>query len=248
MKIRTGDIYRLDMTKYEWANQFVVGKVLDITCGKYLNYSSSTLLLENNADEIWGLDIIDTQQYVTLRKLDKEKIIYKIKNKKELDSLKFDTILAFNILSITENVDETLKFIFKHLMPNGTVIISIVNDDNTLNSNHDLVTKDLNIFSKNDFEETLKSYFNNITFFSQGTVSSKNKKEWGIKIRLRIKIKNLFLKSIESYNFYLKYLQFIHKFFVKKNRSKENRKMHKYEITPFHKEIQPLFTITKCKK
>ena len=38
MKIKTGDIYRLDTTKYKWANQFVTGKVLDITCGKYLSY------------------------------------------------------------------------------------------------------------------------------------------------------------------------------------------------------------------
>ena len=247
MKIRTGDIYRINMVKYNWANQFVVGKVLDITCGKYLNYAASKLLLENNTDEVWSLDLLDIQQYITLRKLDNEKITYQIKNKKELDLLKFDTILAFDILSFTDNVNEILKFIFDHLNSNCTAIISIINDDRSLNSNHDLITKDLNLFSKNSFEQTLKSYFNNIAFFSQGTVTS-NDKEGCIKIRLRIKIRNFFLKSVKLYNFYFNYLRFISIFLTNMAINKENEKTHKYEIIPFHEESKPLFTIAKCKK
>ena len=47
MKIRTGDIYRIEMPKYEWLNQFAHGRILNITFGKYLDYASSKLLLKN---------------------------------------------------------------------------------------------------------------------------------------------------------------------------------------------------------
>lgn len=247
MKIRTNDIYRVDMAKYTWANEFTAGKVLDVTCGKYLNYAASELLLKNNTDEVYSLDLLDIQQYITLRKLDDGKITYQIKSKKEIDLLKFDTILAFNILSIVDDYNDTLKFIFDHLNPNGTAIISIINDDGLLDNNHDLITKDLNLFSKNSFEQTLKLYFNSIIFFSQGTVTS-NEKEEHIKNKLRIKIKNFFLKSVKRYNFYFKYLRFLDVFFTNMARNKENKKTHRYEIIPFHEENKPLFTIAQCKK
>lgn len=247
MKIRTGDIYLVEMAKYTWANQFTIGKVLDITCGKYLNYAASKLLLENNTDEVWSFDLLDIQEYVTLRKLDHKKISYQIKNKKEIDSVKFDTILAFNILSVTDNVNEILKFIFNHLNSNGTAILSIVNDDRLPDNNHDLITKDLNLFSKNNFEQTLKSYFNYLEFFSQGTVTYDEKKE-NIKQKLKIKIRNFFLKSINRYNFYFKYLRFLDIFFTNLARNKENKKTHRYEIIPFYEKNKPLFSIAKCKK
>jgi len=248
MKIRTGDIYRIDMPKYKWVNQFVNGKVLDLTCGKYLNYAASKLLLKNNVDEVWSLDFFDIQQYTTLRKLDKDEITYQIKNKKELDVLKFDTILAFNILSITDNVNETLKFISKHLAPTGVAIISIANNDNLPDHPTDLDTKDLNLFSKNNFENMLKSFFNNITFFSQGTITFNDKKEMSVRIKLRIKIKDFFLGSNNRFNFYSKYLRFIHKPIAKVNRNQENKNTQRYEIISFQEESQPMFTIAKCKK
>jgi hypothetical protein len=236
------------MTKYKWANKFTRGKVLDISQGKHLSYSSSVLLLENNTNEIWNLDFLDIQQYVSLRKLDKDKITYQLKDRKELDSIKFDTILAFNILSTTENINKTLKFIFEHLNQNGILITSIINDDLMPDSNHDLITNDLNLFSKNELEENLKLYFKNISFFSQGIISNNNNKENALNAWIRIKIKDFFFKSIERYNFYIKYFKFAHYFIVKKNRNKEDKQTNKYEITPFDDEKQSMFTIVKCKK
>lgn len=247
MKIRTGDIYRIQSVKYKYATQFASGKVLDITYGKYLDYVKSELLLKNGAKEIWSLDLLDVEQYLTLRQLDNNKIVYQRKSKDELDLMSFDTILAFNILSIVDDYNDTLKFIFDHLNSNGTAIISIINDDKLLDSDHDLITKDLNLFSKNSFEQTLKSYFNNIVFFSQGTVTF-NDKEVDIKIRLRIKIRNFFLKSVKQYNFYLKPLHSINTLLTNMIRNKENKKTHRYEIIPFHEESKPLFTIARCKK
>jgi 2-polyprenyl-3-methyl-5-hydroxy-6-metoxy-1,4-benzoquinol methylase len=248
MKIRIGDIYRIHLTKCEWAKQFVVGKVLDMSCGKLLSYATSKLLLENNANEVWNLDLLDLQQQIALRKLHNNKITYQLKNKNELNFSKFDTILALNNLSITDDINGTLKFIFDHLNPDGIAIISIINDDESLNSNHDLITKDLNIFSKRELEQNLKSYFNNITFFSQGIIRQEHNKERKFRNKLRTKIKKKLLKSRNRYNFYLKNLQFLHKVLAKTSQNRENKKTQKYKITKFHAENKPMFTIALCKK
>jgi len=243
MKIRTGDIYRIEWSKYYWANQFSFGKVLHITCGKYMNYALSKLLLENNTHEIWNIDILDIQEHITVRKIDKGKIIFQTKNKKELDLMKFDTILAFNILSITDSVDESIKFIFENLNNNGIAIISIINDDKLEHRNDDLVTKDLNIISKNTLQQNLQSYFNNIEFFFQGTIKNEN-----VTNNLRSKITNKITNKYKIYNFYLKYFRASKKNISKIIKNRENKNTHRYEIIPFNEKINPMFTIVKCKK
>lgn len=246
MKIRTDDIYRTNIIKYEWVNQFINGKILDITCGKYLSYASSELLLENNVTEVWNIDILENYENITLRKIKNEKITFERKNKEEFDLIKFDTILGFNILSVTENIEESIKFIFNHLKENGKVILSISNDDKLLNSNHDLITKDLNLFTKNTLETYLKSYFNDIEFFLQGTVGLNYKKKF--ENNSKSKIRKTLLKSDKIYNFYFRYLRGIKKKISNINENIQNKKKHRYEIISFNKEINPLFTIVKCKK
>jgi|APSaa5957512535_1039671.scaffolds.fasta_scaffold24300_4 hypothetical protein len=248
MKIRTGDIYRINLTKYKWVNQFVSGKVLNITCGKYLNYSSSKLLLENNADEVWSHDFLDIQQNNSLRKLHKGKITYQIKNKKELNLLKFNTILAFDILSVTDNVNESLKFIFDHLNYNGTAIISIINDDKSPNNNHDLITKNLNLFTKKELEQMLNSYFSNITFFSQGIITDIEKSIENTRLTFKRKLLNFLLKPIQNQIFYIKYITPMRKRRTKLRHRKEGISSKKYEISPTNEREQPLITIVVCKK
>lgn len=248
MKIRIGDIYRIHLTKCEWAKQFVSGKVLDMSCGKLLSYATSKLLLENNANEVWNLDFLDLKQRVALRKLKNDKIIYQLKDKNELNFLKFDAILALNVLSITDDINETLKFIFDHLNPNGFAIISVINEDESLDSTHDLITKDLNIFSKIELEQNLKLYFNEISFFSQGIIKQKSNEGEKIRTKLRMRIKENLLKSRNRYNFYLNNLRFLHEILSKINQNRENKKIQKYEITEFLTENKPMFTIALCKK
>ena len=75
MKIRTGDIYREQIPRYTLAKKIVSKKILDITYGKYMDYFKSELFLDNEATEIWSLDLLDNEQYLTLRQLnDKKKI------------------------------------------------------------------------------------------------------------------------------------------------------------------------------
>jgi len=248
MKIRTGDIYRIEMPKYEWLNRFAHGRILNITFGKYLDYASSKLLLENNVNEIWNLDLLDNQEFVSLRKLNAGKITYELKKKKEIELLKFDIIIAFNILSITDNIDKILKLISQHLEVNGYTVISIVNNDNALNHPTDLITKDINLFTINDFENKLKTLFNQISFFSQGTVTINEKRKENMSMKFRIKIKDFLLGSSNRFNFYSKYLKPIHKPISKINKNAENKITKRYQIISFKENSQPMFTIAKCKK
>jgi len=248
MKIRTGDIYRIEMPKYEWVNQFTHGKILNITFGSYLNHASSKLLLGNNVKEIWNFNLLNNQEFVSLRKLNAGKITYELKNKKEIELLKFDVIIAFNILSITDNIDETLKLISQHLELNGTAIISIINNDNLSNHPTDLITKDINLFSKNDFEKKLKMLFNEISFFSQGTITVNEKREQNISTKFRNKIKDFFLGSSNRFNFYAKYLRPIHEPIWKINKNAENKITKRYQIIPLKDKSKPMFIIARCKK
>lgn len=247
MKIRTSDIYRTEYAKYQYASKLISGKVLDITYGKYLDYTKSKLLLENNCNEVWSLDILDINQYVTLRKLNNDKITVEIKSKKELDSINFDSILGFNIISVTDNIDETLKFIKNHLKHNGIGILSITNDDGCDDNHHDLLSKDLNLFSNTDFQIILKKYFNNVMLISQGNITHQKLSATKVKINLKLKLRNYFLHSIKSLNFYLKYVRPIQNFLTTSKQTFKNEKTQKYDIVHIDDDKKMLFTIAVCK-
>ena len=248
MKIRTDDIYRIQSVKYKSVTSFVSGKVLDITYGKYLDYSKSKLLLKSGTKEVWSFDLLDVEPYLTLRQLNNDRIIYQLKNKDILNSISFDAVLAFNVLSIVDNYNDTLKFISKCLKSDGTAIISIVNDDGYQDNPHDLLTNDLTLFSKNDFEKNLKMYFGSVIFFSQGTVDHKKISDKNMKVVFKIKLRNFFLKSITRLNFYLKYIQPVQSLFVKSKQNIENKKTQRYDVTKFIEAKHPLFLIAICKK
>lgn len=248
MKIRTSDIYRTEIAKYQYASKLISGKILDITYGKYLNYTKSKLLLENGCNEIWSLDLLDLNPYVTLRKLNNDKTTFEIKNKKDLDSISFDAILGFNLLSIVDDVDEHLKFIIDHLKHNGISILSVVNDDGSDDNPHDLLSEDINLFSKVDLENVLKKYFNNVVLFSQGIIFSKKLPSTKIKVTLKLKLRNYFLRSLKNLNFYLKYVRPIQNFLVTSKQTIKNEKIQKYDIVPFNDDKKMLFTIAVCKK
>jgi 2-polyprenyl-3-methyl-5-hydroxy-6-metoxy-1,4-benzoquinol methylase len=246
MKIRTDDIHRTNLTKYEWVNQFINGEILDITCGKYLSYASSRLLLENNVTEIWSIDILENYEKIVVRKNKNGKITLETKTKEEFDVKKFDIILGFNILSVTENINESIKFIFEHLKNNGQAILSVNNEDKLSNNKYDLNTKDLNLFTKKLLEINLKSYTSNIEFFLQGIIGIDYKEKF--KNNSNSKLRKFILKSDKMYNLYFKYLRSSKNKISNINEKRQNKKTHRYEIIPFDEKINPQFMIAKCKK
>ena len=264
MKIKLDDIYREQYAKYNFASTFVSGRILDITYGKYLDYSKSELLIKNGIEEIWSLDILNDDVFLTLRRLDNDgKIIYQIKDKKELNKIKFDTVLAFNILSTTDNIDNTLKLIFDCLSTNGNAIISIINYKTSLKIHNDLVTSDLKFIRKEDFEKRLQVFFKNISFFSQGNMDAKIQEKPSIKIQrdagikiqeyvksiFKRKLREFFLKSEKRTIFYIKYIQpkqrLIRKF--RNDRKKKKEELKDYNVIPYLNGQKPLYIIALCR-
>jgi len=256
MKIEMGDIYREQIPRYTLAKKIVSKKILDITYGKFMDYFKSELFIDNGATEIWSLDLLDDEQYLTLRQLNDEKKIHlQIKNKNDLKTRKFDLILGFNILSIINEPDKLLSNISELLSNEGTVIISVISKNLSKNSSNNNF-QDLNFFTKNELDKNLKKYFNKINYFFQESVNNIKKDDDMIKIEtqnkkiksiLRMKLREFFLKSENRRMFYVKYIQPKYRK-IHKRRNKIKPNLTKYDIVPFSEKQNELFIIAVCKK
>ncbi|KER07006.1 glycosyltransferase protein [Marine Group I thaumarchaeote SCGC AAA799-E16] len=247
MKIRVNDIHRQQKTKYDFSKEYVSGKILDITYGKYFDYEKSRLLLENGAKEVWSFDLLEKTKHIALREKYNDKIIFKLKNKDELETKIFDSIIAFNIISVSNDVEQIMKFISEHLILNGVAIFSIVNDDDSFDFSNNSLPGEIHIFSKTEFENILKKFFNEITFFSQGTILH-NKPVKEHKNMIKLLLRNFFLKSVNRLDFYLKYVRPMQISIEKSHREIKQKSLKKYDIFPFETKHKPEFILAVCKK
>lgn len=254
LKINIGDIYRQQKSKYDFVTQYNPKKILDITYGKFFDYAKSEILLSNGAEEIWSFDLLNNEQYVTIRKFDSEKrITYIKKDISELYDSKFDVILSFNVMKITKDLKSLLDITNNCISDNGLVIISILNNEifeNNSNSDNLLLTID-------DFQKQLKS-FSLISLFSQGdaiqlknytnNVLSKNNLV-GTKSSIKHSVKKFFKLNEKLTSFYLHYILRLYQFYKNKRRSKKLKiSSTKYEVIPYSDQSTPISIIAVCKK
>jgi len=259
MKIKTGNIYREQIPRYSFAKKFVSEKILDITYGKFMDYFKSELFLDNGAKEVWSFDLLDEEQNLELRQLNDEREIYlQIKDNNILKRQKFGLILAFNILSVSNDFKNILKNISDSLNNDGIVIISVLSKNLSKNIS-DKDSKNINFFTKEELDNYLRNYFNKIDYFFQECVNdiiindnfskieTPNKK---IKSILRKKLREFFLKSENRRIFYIKYIQPKYRAFRKKTAIIDINEQipSKYNLFPFNKEQEELFIIAVCKK
>lgn len=261
MKIKTGDIYREQIPRYEFSKKYSFGKILDITYGKFMDYAKSELFLES-AKEVWSLDLLDDKQFVTLRKLgDNKEIEFQIRKKNELDDNKFNLIMGFNTLSVVDNTDETLKEIVDLMDMDSILILSVLSKDLSVLLETDLSSPKIVYFSKSDLENHLKKYFREIIFYSQEYMPEINiSKQKSSKIlkKMKTSIRNIFrmilLSSKKLDKFYLKYLQsryrklrgYRHNAINEVNKNESINE--KYNIMEFDENKKSLFIIAVCKK
>lgn len=264
MKIKTGDVYREQIPRYEFASKFASGKILDITYGKFMDYAKSELFLKK-AEEVWSLDLLDKDQFVSLRRINfNREIDFKIKTIKELEHEKFNLIIALNTLSISNNINELLEKIGNLITTDGIVVISVL--DKTLSTiQRELIDKtNISYFAKTDLEDILKKYFEDIHFFTQENIPEiKNvddhkfkeiKKNKTIKSSIRNLIRRILLQSDKLDIFYLKYLQPRYRAFRGYryntiNTIKENDVIdEKYDIIPYDMKNKSMFIIAECRK
>lgn len=115
--------------RYEFASEFVSGKVLDIACGT--GYGTQILLerdIIGKIQHIIGVDIDkDTIDYAKVNYYN-EKVSYIVNNaasaELEEELGRFDTIVSFETLEHLEQDEEFINNLEKLLKPSGTLIIS----------------------------------------------------------------------------------------------------------------------------
>lgn len=115
--------------RYEFASEFVSGKVLDIACGT--GYGTRILLERDNVGKIQhivGVDIDqDTIEYAKVNYYN-EKVTFKVDDAASADLETeiggFDSIVSFETLEHLEQDDAFVCNLEKLLNPSGTLIIS----------------------------------------------------------------------------------------------------------------------------
>lgn len=258
MKINIGDIYRDQRSKYNFVSKFSSGKILDITFGKYFDFAKSELLLSKGVNEVWSLDVLNNDQYLTVRKLDHEqKICFQKKDIKELEHTKFDSIFSFNIMRVTHNINPLLKIIQNCLSPNGVAVISIYNNDIFLNTDN-LNSSKQKLLSTSDFKKTLKLFFSDVSLFSQGDISymkkftenvtSKNVTLASTKSLVKHNFKNFFKTNVILQSFYLRYILSLYLYYKKLRRERKLKiDPEKYKIISYNEQKIPISIISICK-
>lgn len=259
MKIKTGDIYREQIPRYHFAKKNVSEKILDITYGKYLDYFKSELFLNNGAKEVWSSDLLDDEKNFTIRQFnDKKKIYFKTIDRNSAKSQRFDLILVFNGLSISNDYKKLLKNISDSLSNNGTLIISVLSK-NLINSISKNDSKNINFFTKEELDINLKNYFNKIDYFVQGNLNDIKRNDNSLKVEtsnkkiksfLRKKLRKFFLKNENRRIFYVKYVQPKYRVFRKKTLNIDINEPipTKYNLIPINEKQNELFIIALCKK
>ena len=259
MKINIGDIYRDQRSKYDFVSKFSSEKFLDITFGKYFDFTKSELLLSKGVKEVWSLDVLNNDQYLTVRKLNHEqKICFQKKDIKELEHTKFDLIFSFNVMRVTYNINPLLKIIQNCLSPNGIVVISIYNNDVFLNPDNNLNSSKQKLLSTSDFKKTLKLFFSDVSFLSQGDISqikkfteniiSKNVTLASTKSLVKHNFKFFFKTNVRLQSFYLKYILPLYLYYKKLRRERKFKiDPRKYEIISYDEQKTPISIIAVCK-
>jgi len=259
LEINIGDIYREQRSKYDFVSKFSSEKILDITFGKFFDFTKSELLLSRGIKEVWSLDLLDNDQYLTVRKLNNgKKICYQKKDINELDHTKFDVIFSFNIMRVTENIESLLKIIKNCLLDEGIVVISILNTDVFLDSDNSLNSSKQKLLLINDFKKTLKLFFSDVSFHSQGNsvqlkkftenVTSKNMMVT-TKSSIKRNIKKFFKINKKLTSFYLKYILTLFQYYKNFRRARKLKiDPEKYNILPLDEKRLPVSIIAVCKK
>lgn len=259
LKINIGDIYREQKSKYDFVTQYNPEKILDITHGKFFDYAKSEILLSNGTKEIWSLDLLNNEQYVTIRKFnDEKKILYSKKNISELTKSKFDVIISFNVMKLTEDLKPLLEITKNCLSENGLSIISILNNEIFENNFNSVSNSQNMLLTTNDFKKQLTCIFSTISLFSQGdaiqlknysdNVLSRNRLI-STKSTIKHSVKKFFKSNDKLTSFYLHYILRLYQFYKNKRRSKKLKiPSTKYDVIPFSDQSTPISIIAVCKK
>ena len=261
--MRSFDVFNEQIGRIFFAKEKCNGNILDVTHGEYLSYYTSSILLNNSAEEVWSYDISEDDTYVSKRFLNVQKEIV-IKNQgnptKALQEKYFDCVISSETIQHSKNAQKEIDLYYSILKNDGKLIISTSNK-NAPKKIKDIQNEkaDINEFSKDEFIALLSKKFQNIELFSQRIIKDHEiqTSESLEKMRSREKIRNFFVKLIILIDPKQKiYTNFISKIkfseFVnmdEKKYTKEEKPINQKYLPVKYKETDnPLFFILICYK
>ncbi len=254
LEVIKNDLFNEQKSRYDFAKKYAVGKVLDVTIGKFMSYHGSHMLLENDANEVWNYDFLDNKTTYYIRKFNEDHSI-NFEKRDEINDIKFDTILCNQTIQYEKEPEKTIEKFDNLLTDKGILIISTYNLENKFYKNKKTDQSKINGFSKDDFHDLLSNYFQNVEIFSQRNINivdtiGKNTKEISfIKDEVRSSLGKILLKFDKKSIFYKKYLQdSITR--IGKSMEKISEGIHDEDYIPtkFKNGDNPLFFIAICKK
>lgn len=254
--VKMADMYKEQDSRYQFAKNFVVGKVLNISYGSFMSYYGSRILLANNATEVWECNISSNPFEYNVRKRNHNNTIdfQPITDNPVFNDKTFDSIVTFESLQYVTNYTDTLKEYHRLLKDSGYLLIATANRSVYLNNNFSDKLS-VNQFNKKEFLDLLKAFFSNVSLYSQRPISKKeiiakylspltSKTE-----KTRNKLANVLLKVDKKSNFYKLHMQ--HTILTLSNTiDKMSDKFYEKEYTPipYQKGHRPLYFLAVCKK
>jgi len=156
-------IYNEHLIRYRLAGEFVKEKiVLDIACGS--GYGAK-ILAKKGAKEVIAIDIDEKSIKKAKENFREEKVEYIVGDclDTKLEDKKFDTIVSFETIEHLKNQDKYLEELKRVLKDDGLIVVSTPNREVFGNKNPFHVHE----FTKKEFEELLKKYFQYVQIFEQ---------------------------------------------------------------------------------
>ena len=163
-------IYKEHIERYKFALKFIQknNKVLDTACGD--GYGSK-LLIDTEADEVWGGDINQQAIEAAKNKYSAENLHFRVMDVTDIpfDDNYFDRVVSFETIEHIKNYQSFIKEIKRVLKPSGKLIISTPDRQ---------ITKKLNIdnpfhlreFAKKEMADLMQAHFKQVEFYGQRPV------------------------------------------------------------------------------
>ena len=248
--------------RYEFISKFSYGQILDCKFNNFSSLHSADILLSNNADTI--ITYYNKTNEISRRTIKNGKIDFEYldkfpinENSPELENLDekkgglltgLDCIISFEATLNQMGLEKSIKKFSELLNENGKLFVSILNKNKI---DHNNISEEFQhvIFSKDEFLQILRKYFENIELYSQILIKEEIESSVDKKIKFFRNIGSKILTSVDkNRSFYIDHVQKTMKKIDDKKNISSKMTDDSYIPTRNDETDQPYYFLAICKK